>query len=861
MAEEHGAAENDSPKVDERGRVRIINTIDGGTGTVPLEKLESAKRSGWRPESSKERAERLSGGTWGSLGRGAAIGAMDMAMAPTKLATFLGAKALGTEDPLADVSGRVGLERLGYTREELDASHHEHGTAMKVGELAAAGAVGAGMMPVLSPVGNLVGKGLGLGAEAAGAAAGTAHKVAHIGGEIATGIFEGAAMGASGASEEAWLKNEKLTMEHATSSIVNYALWGGGTVAGFKAAGAALGAGKSALAKFIKREAPEVADAAVAPLERGARGLFGDVADAAGPGILEKRAKPGMLEKAREFATGMSDEFAVKAVFRGDQSALKKIGIGATKRDSARKLKELGQLLNESGIVGGSDSAMLERARALADAMGPKIGAAVKRVDEMGIKPDASGWLSKVTEISKKLREQGATPEADSVADFIERQSSIIRKEAEAGTITFDRLRQFRLAVDESINFGKAVPKLIDRAKRDLRSITEREIEDGVGKAAASGEASLLSEYLKAKKLFGVAMDATGPLAKRVERAANANMALGLTGNVLAAGGIAGAALGHPVSLVAPFAGKVLRERGWSTAAVLARKIAGTAVDVTAAPAEATGLARALNAYVADGEHRVMKSITGFLSAKEEAAVGGLIKTAFQKAPTHTVAERLQIATGDVLREHYAHHATEVGHLAASQEIAQDRLEKAIGTNVARFAPKLQMAIASQSGKVAQYLQSHLPGPAHDPNSITPHVAGRVPVSDGDIKRYAQRLEGATDPLSILADMERGHVSPEKIDAVRVLWPELHESLRRNVIASLQERTEPVPYAKRVILDRVLDARGAIEPSRRPTSRAAMDQAAQYVQQQAAARRQPSPSPNNPLAASMRPRTESLAMK
>jgi hypothetical protein len=171
------------------------------------------------------------------------------------------------------------------------------------------------------------------------------------------------------------------------------------------------------------------------------------------------------------------------------------------------------------------------------------------------------------------------------------------------------------------------------------------------------------------------------------------------------------------------------------------------------------------------------------------------------------------------------------------------------------------MAIASQSGKVAQYLQSHLPGPAHDPNSITPHVAGRVPVSEGDIKRYAQRLEGATDPLSILADMERGHVSPEKIDAVRVLWPELHESLRRNVIASLQERTEPVPYAKRVVLDRVLDARGAIEPSRRPTSRAAMDQAAQYIQQQAAARRQPSPSPNNPLAASMRPRSESLAMK
>ncbi len=839
----------------EGGRVRVFSA-DGQPGTVPAAKLQRFLAGGGRLETHEERAERIGGGAGAAFGTKLAGAAISTAMAPTKLATYLGSRVLGTEDPLADVSGGLALERLGISREVQEAREEAHPTASKVGEFAGIGLVGAGLGGVVNPLGAAVGRGLGLGAEAAGVGAHAAHTVAHVGGEIVGGVLEGAALGASGASEHAWIKNEKLTSEHAMHSIMEYALWGGATVAGFKA----LEAGGSALAKFIKRRGAEEVAPALERAGAHAEGVLGAVDDAAAPGLLDAPPKQGLLAKGREFISGYGDSEAVKAVFRGDQRALKNAGIGLGRTDVKEATSRLGKLLNESGIVGGSDSAMLKKAAALRDAMGPKVGKIVEAVDTAGVLPEAGAWVGRVEALARKIQSKAASPEAESAAKYLLRETEALRGEAAQGTLTYSRLRQFKLDFQENVSFTKEAPKALDRAKHELYAITEQEIEKGVARLDQSTGSGILREYLKAKELYGVAQDALPALAKRVGQRANANMTLGLTGNVLGAGSMVATAMGHPEALLVPFASKIIRERGHGMAAVLAKKIAGESVSVSAAPAAAGHLPAYLSSIVAQNEQRIQKSITGFLSQYEEKAIGGAVKAVFTKVPKETIAERLKAAGGDLAREQYAHHAAEVAELTGSPDVAQHRIQKALGHTLASHAPQLYGAMAAQAGGVAMFLKSKLPHPGMDPNNLTPQVKKTPPVSDVALATYRQYYEGATDPLSILDDMHTGRVSDQKIEAVKTLWPATYESIRRTFFAELADMKEPLPYQKALLFDRMFQANGAIANGMKPESLAAMQQAASYMQEQQQARHA-GPSATNPLAKSSAPRTEALAMR
>jgi hypothetical protein len=394
-------------------------------------------------------------------------------------------------------------------------------------------------------------------------------------------------------------------------------------------------------------------------------------------------------------------------------------------------------------------------------------------------------------------------------------------------------------------------------AARDLRNVLEDHLESEI---AGKIDAPALAEYQNAKKYYGAAKWAADTLSERVEVRNGANRMFspsdyGMAMSTLVASG--GSAL---PALAAGLGNKVLRERAYSTAAYLAKKVAGEAVDVSAAPAAATGLARNLQALVGHSEQRVTEGVGRFFGGAAVAA-GGAGKAVKVAAKHETLSHALRSADSEAARAAYSQHAADVQMLSASPGVAQERMTRITGTTLPVVAPGLHAAMAGAAGRAAEYLRSHLPSPASDPDSITPQLKTAPPISVGDMHAYSYRLEGVTDPLSLVDDLESGRVAAEKIDAVKNVHPETYEAIRRNIFASLSETQQHVPYEKRMLLDLVLEGGGALEPSLRPESRSAMQQAAEYLQARDAARRQASPSSQNPLAASMRPRSESLAMK
>ncbi len=814
--------------------VRIVHE-DGRFGTVPAENLAEAQKLGWRVEQQDDQHERQKGTVLEAGAQGAAVGAVGSVLAAPKLVTALGSAALGTEDPLANVSGRSALEASGLTsREEIEANAAKHGVAFGAGELA--GAV-AGSIPLGMGAAGLAGRATG--------ALGLTGRAATLARGIGAGVLEGAALGADQASEQAWIRNEKVTAEQSLAAIGLGALFGGGTTAAISGFGAA----KQGIGKLFQKAETETLESAGANLLQKETGSVLARAEQKAPAALEQ-VPQSLGGRMRRWAGDIGDESLVDALSRGNKRALKDLGRGEA--PTALQKRETGKLLHELGIAkaGRSEAKMLEVVSEQRQRIGNRLGSIVAEADKHG-GVDATKLFQRIDDMKGKLG--GRLAEDRELPQWIESQTQWLKQknleglQNGTGGLMPSDVQSFRMEVDSRLakwTRAEAGPK--GDAARELRRTLEDHLETEIGQ---KGSPDLLAEYQRAKKLYGAASWATDTLAERVDVRNGANRIFSPSDYAVAATALVSGGATLP-ALAAGLGNKLLRERGMSTFAALAKKVAGEAVDVGMAPARAAGLAENLQALVASSEHRVSGGVGRFLGHSTE-------KVGEEYVRHHGLVDALRSGDMDAAKAAYAQHAEDVRMLAAVPAVAQARMHALTGENLATVAPGLHAAMTNAAGRAAQYLQQHLPSPASDPDSLTPQLRTDPPISASDMSAYASRLEGVHNPHSILEDLESGRVAAEKVEAIKAVWPEVYESIRRNIFSGLAEAKEHVPYQKRVLLDSVLEGGGALEPSLRPEVRQAMDIAAAEAMQA----RRASPSAQNPLAASMRSRTEAIASR
>lgn len=826
------------------------------------------------------RTQELKTSALGAAGRGVATGAIGTVLAPAKAVSALGAYALGKEDPLAKISGHqvIGdLEAIGAhltggesevagreAREQFQADEAIHpyatgggellGSVIGAGGLGAAGRAGAGLAA------------RGLGALGAGA------RAARIGGGIVGGVLEGAGLGADAVSEKAWLRNETATAEQTLAGMGMGALFGGGTGGVFGYLGSR-GAAKAARLSEQLAEAAEAggagagaraateglegaaarAEAAATRAETAAEGRGAGWVDSKGrrgPGLSEapamaaeegaviapKAAGPGSpLERAgeyfgqgaRKFASEFADEGIVNAVARGNKGALRDLAGG--KAPSPERLREVGGLIHELGISGAgrSEADMFQIAEQRTNEMGNRIGKVVQAADAR-VAQEAAGQFApksaeaifpKIERLKTKLTEGAILPQEKELANFVEENTGFLREKAAAGELKPSDMWEFRKKIDTLSKWARAEPGPKAEAARELRRVIEDHLQEEIAKTTPE----LLGDYQRAKKLYGAATWAADTLGERVGTG-GANRMFSPSDYLTA--GAAALSGGNPLIAGLAAAGhKLVRERGMSTAAYLAKKFAGEAVDVAAAPLGAVQTARNLQTMVAHTEQHISDGIGSFFSRGAKAAGEG----AAPKATRFSTAAALRSSDLGTAQKAYQEHAQQVQMVAANPEVAASRLAGITGNQLAAVAPGLHAQMAQIVARGANYLLANMPAPPVDPDSITPQLDERPPIATTDLHVYANRVEGVENPLSLVDDLKAGKAAPEKTDAVKTVHPNVFERIRANVFAQLADRKEPVPYHQRLLLDLALDGGGSLEPSLKPQNLRIMDMANKAV--------------------------------
>lgn len=113
--------------------------------------------------------------------------------------------------------------------------------------------------------------------------------------------------------------------------------------------------------------------------------------------------------------------------------------------------------------------------------------------------------------------------------------------------------------------------------------------------------------------------------------------------------------------------------------------------------------------------------------------------------------------------------------------------------------PQVHQALAMKLSVAANYLNTHLPEDPTASYSIYPNKTKWVP-SDLDLAKFQRRVEVVNDPTVAIHRISEGTVTPEQVDALKNVYPEIFAGLQQEIISGIMENKDPPPYRARLVL-------------------------------------------------------------
>lgn len=642
--------------------------------------------------------------------------------------------------------------------------------AQGAGLAARAGATGAGAIRTLGAghraiagVGGLVERGVARGLESLGATGATAGgRVAISAAKLgARGATEGALYGAAQAANDAVLTGEDITAEKIVAGMGHGALFGGALGAGLGGVaratgeiGAKLVPKKEALQQLAREQAMKGAGFRGADFRRLAGRATGDAAErrlaSTADDLLETTLETGPLKGQRVLQPGANVEETLTR-------------ISAAKEEAGARLSGLKDEISEGMAAAGSS---------------PNVAKFLERVKSEVTDPLLASKVSSVRRQAAAVERELATiaeqhqARVAAIADGAGQPGSMVDLPPEIGFRELDKVRQdLRAVFQPAAPPGGGLPPAAPKAAAQLEK-TERILADQL-KQDASDFLVTIGENPNAYNEANRKYHSFRQLEQVGTKSANQSLgnrsispsdhALGIasglgalaTGNVGAIGAMgAGAA--------ATAANKLLRERGNSLVADLARRASETDNLIATA-------------------------------AKALAGAGEKVK-----APTLTTA-----FTGQGLAEQYQKTAERVRELA-TPAVAMQHMSSLM-PEVAAQHPNVGNAVSSKLLAIYQELSKRLPPNHVDQGDTLTPLAIRERVSPLQQRKFLNEVAGALLPEQVIADLSRGVVNRDAVEMLKLVHPKTFLQLRTQVAETVQQQQKTIPFQRRIMLSTVFD--------------------------------------------------------
>ncbi len=236
--------------------------------------------------------------------------------------------------------------------------------------------------------------------------------------------------------------------------------------------------------------------------------------------------------------------------------------------------------------------------------------------------------------------------------------------------------------------------------------------------------------------------------------------------------------------------------------------VAATALANPAMRARALG---AMERAAARTQGRLREGVGSYvrksIDASREAIENRLAPAARRgAAQARSVAERARVATRRLttmvaLRE-YDSKVEEVQREAQDPLALVRRLEEQT-TEMHDVAPQVRNEMIQLAVRNVQFLATKIPQASIPLGSALPTIARRLPPSVPERARFLRYARAVYTPMTIIDDLETGQLTPESVEVMRTLYPEMHAWMVQSAQEALVEHAradDVLPYSTRLAL-------------------------------------------------------------
>lgn len=115
-------------------------------------------------------------------------------------------------------------------------------------------------------------------------------------------------------------------------------------------------------------------------------------------------------------------------------------------------------------------------------------------------------------------------------------------------------------------------------------------------------------------------------------------------------------------------------------------------------------------------------------------------------------------------------------------------------------APDTAIALRDKTLNALDFLASKLP-------KAKSGVLREYKPSEGEIDRFNRYAVAIDNPKTIMKNLSSGYISPEEVEVLKKVYPEIHSQLKEKAIEKLTDKQRSIPYQLRIQLQKLLDVK------------------------------------------------------
>lgn len=485
------------------------------------------------------------------------------------------------------------------------------------------------------------------------------------------------------------------------------------------------------------------------------------------------------------------------------------------KQKGRPNLQAIGREGGELGLVSplSTPESTAEKAQALLSKTGDDMGILLANADSKGKPANVFGMLAEARRDTLKPLARNPLQQ-DAAARFGSALDGYSQKFAATdGRATLTELHGMRREVSDALYGlrGNQDPfaNSYKDALHDFRSLISDEINQGMDRAGVGA-----SEWRALNRRYEVG-SVFADLAEKGMNRAHGNNLVSPTELLSAVGG--GATLGAVGGLASGAGAAFLRRHAsgmlGAAARALREEIASGAVEgVANRSAEAIAAARAagtdtLTAAASSAPEKVatlslLERLNQAAAKKVENGVGIIVRGSPKAAAVGRGEAAAGIASAfgrsqDEARAQFSKRTEQIRALSGDPGTLQDKLT-AQTDDWHEHAPQTAQALQIATARAVAFLTSKLPQTGKAGPLAADHVPGRA-----EISKFTRYYEAVQNPMGILKQAAAGTLTPEAVEAVATVYPELFDRMRAEAVSRLAG-AKAVPYRSRLMLTMLL---------------------------------------------------------